>query len=290
MFASPPVIETDVFVHVPDALPVDGRRSILEGPSFDRGGNLYLVDIHGGQVFRVAPDRTIARVAAYDGSPNGLKIHKDGRILIADYRRGLVELDPGTGTVVSVIAAPPDGVFHGLNDLVFTDNGDLYFTDQGDTDLRDARGRVWRLNVNGSLDLLIDKVPSPNGLVLTPDEGALLLAVTRANAVWRLPLNPDGTVGRVGTFIQMSGGVGPDGMAMDEAGNLAVAHVGMGSVWLFSDLGRPLAEIRSCRGVKTTNVAYGGPERKQLFITEAESASVLVANLEIPGRAMYSHH
>ena len=55
------------------------------------------------------------------------------------------------------------------------------------------------------------------------------IAVTRHNAVWRVPLMRDGTVAKVGIFIQMSGGTGRDGLAVDEEGNLAVAHVGLGA-------------------------------------------------------------
>src|SRR5437868_15042333 len=71
--------------------------SFLEGPSFDRKGNLYCVDIPFGRIFRIDPRGGWERAVQYDGWPNGLKIHKDGRIFIADYRRGLMVLDPGSG-------------------------------------------------------------------------------------------------------------------------------------------------------------------------------------------------
>ena len=87
----------------------------------------------------------------------------------------------------------------------------------------------------------------------------------------------------------MSGGMGPDGMAIDAQGNLAVCHVGMGSVWLFSRLGRPLAEIRSGAGIGTTNAAYGGPDGRTLYITESETGTVLKAQMEVPGVALFSH-
>ena len=61
--------------------------------------------------------------------------------------------------------------------------------------------------------------------MLDPSSPVLYVAVTRANAIWRVPLTRDGHVTKVGTFIQMSGGGGPDGLAIDEEGNLAVAHV-----------------------------------------------------------------
>ena len=73
-------------------------------------------------------------------------------------------------------------------------------------------------------------------------------------------------------FIQLSGGLsGPDGMAMDEQGNLAVVHAGFGTVWHFSPQGEPLARIRSCAGIRTTNIAYGGPDRRTLYITECRA-------------------
>jgi gluconolactonase len=298
VFAAPPVIETTIFARLPDSMRARSnprqqsgvpRDSFLEGPSFDRAGNLYVVNIPYGQVLRVSPQGEFAVVAEWDGEPNGLKIHKDGRIFIADHKQGLMLLDPASGKVEVYLDRPRRERFKGLNDLVFARNGDLYFTDQGEADLRDPTGRLFRLRANGTLDLLLSNVPSPNGLVLTPNEDILYLAVTRGNAVWRVPLNPDGSIGRVGIFIQLSGGTGPDGMAMDSEGNLAVCHVGMGSVWLFSRLGRPLCEMPSCTGHAMTNAAYGGPDGRTLYITESETGTILQARLDTPGLTLYSH-
>jgi len=298
VFAAPPVIETEVFARVPDDLRQKHdprhqsgvpRDCFIEGPSFDRDGNLYITNIPYGQIFRISPRGEFTVVATYDGEPNGLKIHRDGRIFIADHKQGLLVIDPGIGKMEVLLDRPHRERFKGLNDLHFASNGDLYFTDQGESGLHDPTGRLWRLRANGRLDLLLDNVPSPNGLILTPDESILYLAVTRGNAVWRVPLHPDGSIGRVGIFIQMSGGMGPDGMAMDSAGNLAVCHVGMGSVWIFSRFGRPLYEMRSCAGVGTTNAAFGGPDGKSIYITESETGTVLHARVETAGLTLFSH-
>jgi gluconolactonase len=104
-----------------------------------------------------------------------------------------------------------------------------------------------------------------------------------------VPLHPDGSIGRVGIFIQLSGGTGPDGMAMDSEGNLAICHVGMGSVWLFSKFGRPLYELPSCAGRGTTNAAYGGADGKTLYITESETGTILMARVPVPGLTLFSH-
>jgi gluconolactonase len=298
MYTAPPVVRTEIFARVPDRFRAKEnvrrqsgvpRDCFLEGPSFDREGNLYVTNIPYGQIFRVSPDGEFTLLASYDGEPNGLKIHKDGRLFIADHKQGLMLLDPRSGKVEAFLDRPHGERFKGLNDLVFTKNGDLYFTDQGESGLHDPTGRLYRLRAGGRLELLLDNVPSPNGLVLTPNEEILYLAATRNNAIWRVPLLPDGNLGRVGIFIQLSGGMGPDGMAMDADGNLAVCHVGIGSVWLFSRLGRPLAEIQSCTGIGTTNAAYGGPDGKTLYITESETGTILSAKLEVSGKQMYSH-
>jgi gluconolactonase len=303
VFPPPQVIETEVFATLPPEFKV-GRRttfsevnrggraidSFLEGPSFDRNGNLYVVDIPHGRVFRIAPDGKFTLVTEYDGEPNGLKIHRDGRIFITDYKNGIVLLDPKSGAVTPVLERRWTEGFKGVNDLFFAESGDLYFTDQGQTGLQDPTGRLYRLTTAGRLELLLGNVPSPNGLVTNLDESALLLAVTRGNCIWRVPLLADGSTTKVGLFIQMSGGPGgPDGLALDEAGSLAVAHVGFGVVWLFDKHGQPIYRIQSCAGTLTTNVAYGGPDRKTLFITESESGSILKANLPMAGRQMFSH-
>jgi gluconolactonase len=302
MFAPPPDIPARLFVRLPDRFRITGRSNrwidiqrrvptdcFLEGPSFDREGNLYVVDVAWGRVFRISPDAEVSLVAEYDGQPNGLKIHRDGRIFIADYRHGIMRLDPASGRVTPHLERPTLEPFKGVNDLVFASNGDLYFTDQGLTGLHDPTGRLYRLRADGRLDCLLDNLPSPNGLVLASDETAVFVNVTRDNAVWRVPLMPDGSAFKVGAFIRLSGGGGPDGLAIDEQGGLAVAHLGLGSVWLFSAAGEPLARVRSCAGSLTTSVAYGGTGRRSLYITESETGCVLVADMPVPGRRMFSH-
>lgn len=302
LFQVPQRIGTRVFARLPDHLRIkngksdwsfgkgnDNLHSFLEGPAFDRDGNLFLTDIPYGRILRVSPQGEWSVVTEYDGWPNGLAIHKDGRIFIADHRRGILSLDAATGAVTPVLETVRREGFRGTNDLTFASNGDLYFTDQGQTGLQDPTGRVYRLRVDGNVDCLIDRVPSPNGLVLSRDEKALYLAVTRANQIWRLPLHADGTTTKVGAYITLSGGGGPDGVALDDTGGLAIAHVGLGVVWLFDRLGEPVARITSCEELAVTNVAFGGAEGTSLFITESESGTILQADLPVAGRQLYSH-
>lgn len=268
----------------------------LEGPSFDRQGRLYVVDIPFGRIFRISENGEWLLITEYDGWPNGLKIHSDGTIYIADYKRGLMRLDPENGKVEPYIEHWRSEGFRGLNDLIFASNGDLYFTDQGQSGLHDPTGRVFRIrheDLNtGTLQCLLSCGPSPNGIVLNLAENQVFVAMTRDNAVWRLPLQPDGGVSKVGRFIQMSGGVGPDGLALDETGGIVVAHFGT-SVCRFDSTGRATHVIQLpgalTNAVTCTNMAFGGAFNKTLYIVESSTGTILKACMPIPGRQLFSH-
>lgn len=304
-FDRPRVIKAEVFSRVPDRLRKGGSPSswidanhkgarldcFLEGPAFDRAGNLYMVDIPYGRILRVTPAGEWDVAAEYDGWPNGLAIHRDGRIFIADYRHGIMVLDPASGKVTPLLVHVNSESFRGVNDLVFADNGDLYFTDQGQTGIHDPTGRVYRLCANGRLDCLIDNGPSPNGIALDPAGKVLYVAMTRANCMWHLPLKDDGNTSKCGVFSYLPGIHGPDGLAMDEAGNLSAAHARIGIIWLLSPLGQMLAQIEAAGPGQSrlTNMAYGGPDRRSLYICESYGGAILRAELDVPGLALYSH-
>lgn len=302
-FCAPPSVETTVFTRLPDHFRnprrtawADANRqgrlidSFLEGPSFDRDGNLYVTDIPYGRIFRISPEGQWELVCEYDGWPNGLKIHRDGRIFITDYKRGIMVLDPRSGKIEPFLESAGSEGFKGVNDLVFSPNGDMYFTDQGQTGLQDPTGRVFKLDAAGNLTCLINTIPSPNGIVFDPKLNHLLIAVTRAQQIWRIPLGNGSIISKVGVFAQLHGGLGgPDGLALDGDSNLYVAHTGFGSVWKLSKVGEPLQRIVSSEGISNTNLAFGGPQNQTLFITESQTGSILQVKSAVPGLPMYSH-
>jgi gluconolactonase len=308
MYPPPGPVAATIFTRLPDRFRKPRRTawgdvnsagmeldSFLEGPSFDRAGNLYVTDIPFGRVFRISPQGEWTQVTEYDGWPNGLKIHRDGRIFITDYKRGIVLLDPASGKVTPLIETAKSESFKGVNDLFFAANGDLWFTDQGQTGLHDPTGRVYRYRAEGRLDCIVDTVPSPNGLVMNLHESVLYVGVTRANAVWRVPVMADGSASKVGLFIQMTGGHGgPDGMALDDEGGLAIAHPGT-SVWRFDSLGRPTHVLDAGDDIFCTNVAYGGADNRSLFVivsrrgNRIDGGVILCAEMPVAGKRMFSH-
>tara|TARA_Y100000766_G_scaffold185316_1_gene159176 strand:- start:1045 stop:1380 length:336 start_codon:yes stop_codon:yes gene_type:complete len=101
------------------------------------------------------------------------------------------------------------------------------------------------------------------------------VAATRANQVWQFSSRlPEFGQPMVGTFIQLSGGLGPDGLASNSFGWLAVAQAQAGRSYLFDKVGDRLAEIRLPKGLWTTSVAFHPNNDRLLYIIDAEHASV----------------
>ena len=298
----PKVREAEVFTQMPAEFRRTGVRSawadanrggqptdsFLEGPVFDAAGKLYVTDIPFGRIFSIDPTGAWALVAEYDGEPNGMKFLNPRELLIADYQNGLMVCDIASGSVKPYLQRRNSERFKGMNDLVFDRAGNLYFTDQGQTGLHDPTGRLYRLRPNGQLDLLLGNVPSPNGVALSADEQVLFLAVTRANAVWRVPLLDDGSVSKVSAFFTSHGPSGPDGLAMDSLGRLIVANPGLGCAWVLDHRAEPVQVLRSPLGASLTNIAFGGPDRQTLYCTESVSGSILRASMDAPGLPLAS--
>ncbi len=303
MYAAPPAIQTKLVGRLSPDMHVTGRVSgryatrkfYLEGPAMARDGTLYFTDVPWGRIFRMTPDGEISLFLEYNGEPNGMKFHKDGRLFVADYSQGILTIDIATKRIEPYFLRINNERLRGPNDLVFASNGDLYFTDQGNSDILRPHGRVIRVAADGRSQILCQGIPSPNGLALSPDEQWLYLAVTRTNCIWKVALDvppglvPNEPVGTTGVFIQMSGGTGPDGMAVDSKGNVIVAHTGMGCLWMFSPAGEPIYRIQGCAGPSIANVTFGGPQYRTLYIVESATGSILTAELPFAGETLFSH-
>jgi len=108
--------------------------------------------------------------------------------------------------------------------------------------------------------------------------------------VWRVPLYPEGP-NKVGLFARLPAGViGPDGMALDEQGNLYVCHASRGRIYAFNEHGEDVLTVDCTHiGRTTTNLAFGGTNNDELFITVSDAGVIARAKMPVPGRLMYSH-
>ncbi len=280
------IITADVFSRLPAAFrhtgppsawaamtrPGQAMHSFLEGPAYDARGDLWLADVPYGRIFRIDPAGSWHLGLEYAGEPHSLRPMADGRFAIVDYSRGLLAFDPRDGGLETLAADDGDDQFLGLSDLTVAANGDIWFTDSGRTSLSDARGRLYRRTVDGAIERVLSMLPYPNGVVLSADGATVFVAVTRANAVWRLAAGDPARPPMAGVYVQLSGGLGPDGLAMSGDGFLAVAHARAGRALVFDPRGDAVAEVRTPGGMATTAVAFNGDDT--LVITEADEGTV----------------
>jgi len=288
------IIDARIFATLPSALHWTGEpnewvrvtrpgarlHSFLEGPVFDDDGTLWCVDVPYGRIFRVDA-RGEWRVAhAGDGQPHGLARLDAYTFAVADYRLGLMRYDVRGDAMTSICEGVNAERFRGLGDITRAGNGDLWFTDPGRSSLSDPTGRVYRLRAGATTPkLVLANVPYPNGIGLSPDGKLVYVAATRANAVWRLLADaPDPVYPMVGAWVQLSGGLGPDGVAVHPNGCVAVVQGQAGRVHVFDPLGDMIARIRTPGGLWTTSAAWF-PDQRRLAIVEAQTATIYVADL-----------
>lgn len=258
--------------------------SFLEGPCFDAEGNLLVVDIPFGRIFRLDRDDQFHLYSHYEGWPNGLKVLPDGRIVVADHRLGLVEI-ASDGSASVLVDGYRGERFRGLNDLTLGPKGWVYMTDQGQSGLQEASGSVYRWHMTSSkLERVMTGIPSPNGLVFNSDASRLYVAATRANAIWRLPMMRDGGVSKVGVFINLSGGGGPDGLAIDAGGGLIVAQPGLG-ILRFGDSGILTHFVEVPDGSSASNIAFIAPGNREMVVTDSANSRLLKVEMPYAGPA-----
>ena len=259
--------------------PGEPMHSFLEAAFFDAEANLWLSDVPYGRVFKVSPEGDWSLVHQIDGEPHAMRIAPDGRHIAVDYRHGLIELT-GHSDFNVLSTGFESQPYLGLSDMAYASDGALWFTDSGRTSLSDPKGRVFCLSPDGDLRLVLDCLPYPNGICFSPDGAWVYVAATRANQVWRLSSNLPATgQPMVGVFLQLSGGLGPDGLATNEQGWLTVAQAQAGRAYVFDALGDPIAEVRLPEGLWTTSVTFHPDDQSKLYIVDAQTGTIFVANI-----------
>ena len=111
--------------------------------------------------------------------------------------------------------------------------------------------------------------------------------MTRGNCVWRMPLFPDGSIGKAGQFFTSYGPSGPDGLAMDEAGRLIVCNPGLGC-GLGAERARRAGGDPAQRGGRFADqrrVRRAGAQDR--YFTESVTGTILRAQMSAPGCAMH---
>jgi len=289
-----PTVDSTPFARLPDNLHYRGEptawtrvtrpgmrlHSFLEGLVLSPEGELLVTDVPHGRIFAISPDGSRWQEKfVYDGEPHGLALLADGRVVVADYRKGLLVVNLATGSMESLCSGYNTENFRGLSDLVTDQDGAIWFTDSGRSSLTDPTGRLFRLSPAGELRCVLDNVPYPNGVAVSSDGANVLLSVTRGNAVWRLARAlPSSGKPMAGIYLQLSGGLGPDGLSVSASGMLAVAHAQAGFAWLLDEVGQVLSRIKTPGGMWTTSVRFSHDART-LYIVDAQTGTIFKHSL-----------
>jgi gluconolactonase len=247
-----------------------------EGVAFDHAGNGYLSQ--GKSIVKFTPDGSSHAVWAETGAPNGHKILADGTHLVCDASHHAVLHLSAEGKMLEPAAKECNGQpLRGPNDLTLdTPNGGFYFSDPGGSSRDKPIGTAHYVDASGKTHLLDSGLAFPNGIVLTPDGKRLYLAESQHNRVLVYDVQSPGKLGPRRVFANLpakdeaAGQVDdqPDGMCLDAEGNLYVAHYGMRQVQVLSPEGKLLARYPG-GNLTTSNVAFGGPQMNQLYVTGA---------------------
>jgi lactonase len=145
---------------------------VLEGPAFERDGDLLFCNVSARRVLRLTPDKHLSTVVTLDDvAPGGLAVHKDGRLFIA-----AMNLTKGTGSIMTV---KPDGtdmqtivpVTAGYmpNDLVFDARGGLYFSDFRGISTEPKGGAYYVSSGFKTITPVLPHLAMANGIALSPD-------------------------------------------------------------------------------------------------------------------------
>jgi gluconolactonase len=244
-----------------------------EGVCFDHAGNGYIS--WGKAITRFTLDGKNA-VWAETGAPNGHKILADGTHLVCDASQHAVLRLSADGTLLDPASKEcNDQPLRGPNDLTLdTANGGFYFSDPGGSGIEKLIGTIHYVDQSGKTHLLDDGLAFPNGIVLVPGGKKLYLAESQKNRVLVYEVTAPGKLGERKVFAALppkntaAGQIDnqPDGMCLDAAGNLYVAHYGMKQVQVLDPAGKLIRQYDG-GNVTTSNVAFGGPRLDQLFIT-----------------------
>lgn len=257
-----------------------------EGPTFDPEGNLYVVNLQSGIITRIGRYGEVSAWVDTRGRPNGAAWNlRDNTLTVCD--AGLKQLLTITheGAITTLAAEFNGEPLAGPNDCAYDPEGNLYFTDPLGSSLERPIGKVYCLLASGDLRLFDDGYAFSNGLAFGP-RGDLFVAESRTRRVYRYVLGTPGSYTAKSLFVELSGGRGPDGMAFDAEGNLYIAHAGKGCIAVVNAAGEIVDEL-DAGGQIPTNVAFGGPDNADLFITEAETGSVYKMPVGKSGLRLY---
>lgn len=257
--------------------PVAGEPEVVtegfrftEGPYWHPEGFLLFSDIPANRVYKWTPGNSESEVYLEpSGNSNGIAARPDGTLLLAQHAGSVSEVTDSLTT--NPVATQYNGMrLNSPNDLAVRSDGLIYFTDptfgvSDDERELDISG-VYRINADGSVNLLYDGFNLPNGIAFSPDESYLYVNDSETGQILRFDVLDNGNIENPQPFAsigEMAELGGADGMKTDSDGRLYTT--GPNGFIVFDEDGNRIKQIRFDHQI--TNLAWGGDDMNELYMT-----------------------
>ena len=235
----------------------------IEGPAFDKHGNLYVVNFQtDGTVGLVnSSGEASLFVTLPEGSiANSIQFDQQGNMFLADFKaHNVLKIDMATKQVSVFVH---NEKFNQPNDLCINKRDQLFASDPN---WKESTGNLWRIDPNGTTTLLTADMGTTNGIELSPDGKTLYVNESIQRKIWKFDVDKKGNISNKKLFAEFSD-FGFDGMKCDKKGNLYITRYGKGTIAVLSPQGKVIREI-SLKGKNCSNLVFGGKDGKTIFVT-----------------------
>ena len=251
----------------------------IEGPACDARGNIFAVNFTRQQTIgKVSPDGKATIYVELPGVSvgNGIRFDRKGIMFVADYvGHNVLRIDPATRAIT--VFAHGDQM-NQPNDLAMAAEGTLYASDPN---WKEGTGQLWRIDKDGTVKRVAEKMGTTNGIEVSPDGKTLYVNESVQRNVWAFTIAADGSLTNK-RLVKKFDDHGFDGMRCDVDGNLYITRHGKGTVVKLSPKGEIIREI-DVMGAMPTNICFGGPDGRTAYVTEVKHRRLVQFRVDRPG-------
>lgn len=253
--------------------------------AFDRDGNLWAGG-EAGQVYRIDPKGRVETVAALGGFTGGIAFSPGGELFVCNPSLGIVRVSAsGSHEIFAKRVGDHDLICP--NYPVFDRNGNLYVSESGKWGARN--GLLVRFTPDGQGKVVAGPFGYANGLALSADERTLYMIESDTRNVWKFEVTAaDGSLRNPTVFAENVGRL-PDGLALDESGNLYVACYASDDLHRISPDGSRTCLARDPNGItlgRPTNLAFGGEAFDELYVANLGRYTIVRVKLGVRGQRL----
>jgi len=229
----------------------------------DRRNCLWWIDIQAQRLLRTEADGATS-ATFLPWQPGLVALAESGRLVLG-LENGLHAFSPEGGEWEQLSDTEADRPTVRLNDGKPDAQGRLWFGSMDMTGTRQAIGRLYRRDPDGSVAIVREGITVPNAIVPGPDD-SLLFTDTPTGKLERYGIGPDGALSDPEILFEIPPGIHPDGAVIDAEGAYWIGLIGPSEVWRISRSGEILAQVATPVS-RVTMPALGGPEGDSLYIT-----------------------